>query len=116
MKHSRPLDSEYDPAHELPHLVCRHHWCQGKEGSQWHQFFDEQVSEAAIQLNTLLVDDKQLESDFSVLAYHLLNTKDLFEPGKSQLSGDEVLLSMVWGLVNPASCRLISLKRSGLRS
>lgn len=21
-----PLDREYDPAHELPHLVCRHHW------------------------------------------------------------------------------------------
>ncbi|KHO11333.1 hypothetical protein MAA_11148 [Metarhizium robertsii ARSEF 23] len=87
-----------------------------KKAAQLQQLFDEQASKAATQLNTLLVDGKQLESDFSVLAYHLLNTRDLAEPEKSQLSEDEVLLSMVWGLVNPASCRLISLKHSGLRS
>ncbi|KAK9445301.1 hypothetical protein VB005_00410 [Metarhizium brunneum] len=87
-----------------------------KKAAQLQQLFDEQASEAAIRLNTLLVDGEQLESDFSVLAYHRLNIKDLAAPGKSQLSGDEVLLSMVWGLVNPASFRLISLKHSGLRS
>lgn len=86
-----------------------------KKATQLQQFFDEQASKDAIQLNTLLVDGKHLESDFSVLAYHLLNTKDLAEPEKSELSEGEVLLLIVWGLVNPASCRLMSLKHSGLR-
>ncbi|KAG8404863.1 hypothetical protein J3459_016670 [Metarhizium acridum] len=71
-----------------------------KKATKLLQLFAEQASKAAMQLNTLLVDGKQLESDFSMLICHLLNIKDLTELEKSQLGEDEeALLSILWALI-----------------